>query len=354
MIKIALDVSPLSGQSRFRGVGMYIKKLLESLEKSSNLEVIRFDNGRIPPKADLVHYPYFFPFKFSLPFNLNQDFVVTVHDLIPLIFPEKYPPGIKGKFVFEIQKIFLKRAKRIITDSETSKRDIERFLGYPKNRVDVVYLAPANKVKKINDKKILSEAIKKYHLPEKFVLYIGDVNYNKNLPGLLKACRMVKVPLVVVGKQATQKDFDADHIENQSLVEFLKMAEGATDVLRLGFVEENELSALYSLASCFCMPSFYEGFGLQVLEAMSCECPVVASNVSSLPEVAGEAAILVDPQSVDSIAGGIEKILKNDELKIKLIKRGLEQIKKFSWEKVGRETEESYYKALNRRLTTKT
>lgn len=348
MIKVAIDVSPLFNQSRFRGVGMYVSKLLELLKKRADLKVFEFKNDQIPKEADLVHYPYFFPFSLNLPFYLSKRFVVTVHDLIPLVFPEAYPPGFKGKVKFMIEKNKLKKASRIITDSESSKNDIVKYIDYPENQIDVVYLSAANEVERVVDKKILLEIKKKYNLPEKFVLYVGDVNYNKNLEGLLKACRASSIKLVIVGKQAVQSDFDENHIENYPLVKLNEEIGEGKDVHKLGFIEKEDLAGLYSLATMYCQPSFYEGFGLQILEAMRCGCPVITSNVSSMPEVAGKAAILVDPHNITSISQAINSLIDDKNFKEQLIEDGYQQAKKFSWDKAVDLTINSYEKVLEK------
>lgn len=348
MINVAIDISPLSTASKFRGVGMYTKRLIAALQRQENLRVITYEGKEIPTGVDLVHYPYFFPFTLSLPFSSSKKCVVTIHDLIPLVFPNTYPPGIKGKIKFEIQKRNLKKAARIITDSKNSKKDIIHFTSFPAEKIDVVYLAPVEEIKQITDQVFLKDLAAKFKLPKKFVLYVGDVNYNKNLLSLVEACRTVEVPLVLVGRQIVQTDFDQSHIENQSLVQLNKITEGRSDVIKLGFLEEKDLAGVFSLASVYCLPSFYEGFGLSVLEAMAYKCPVVASNVSSIPEIAGEAAVLVDPYNTSQIANGIKSLLDDKNYREKMIKAGLVQAKKFSWEKTARETVKTYEKVLEK------
>jgi len=318
------------------------------LQHQENLKILTFEGKKVPTEADLVHYPYFSPFSLTLPFSSSKKCVVTIHDLIPLVFPNAYPPGIKGKIKFEIQKRNLKKAARIITDSQNSKKDIIHFTSFPKEKIDVVYLAPVEGIKQITDQVFLKDLAAKFKLPKKFVLYVGDVNYNKNLLSLVEACRMVEVPLVLVGRQIVQIDFDQSHIENQSLVQLNKITEGRSDVIKLGFLEEKDLAGVFSLASVYCLPSFYEGFGLSVLDAMAYKCPVVASNVSSIPEIAGEAAVLVDPYSTNQIANGIKSLLDDKNYREKIIKAGLIQAKKFSWEKTARETIKTYEKVLEK------
>jgi len=347
-MKVALETSALKSGHQHRGIGFYTRSLIEALKLlgEEKISLATFESGQIPADCDLVHYPFFDFFFLSLPLVKRKPIVVTIHDCTPLVFPKHYPPGVKGKFKFLIQNNSLSGVKRVITDSENSKKDIVKFLKYPSEKIDVVYLAPVNKVKKVEEKAELERITRKYKLPKDFVLYVGDVNYNKNLPGLIKACRLTKIPLVIVGKQATQKKFERKNIENEPLLQLIKLVENRKDVLRLGFVEEKELASLYTLASCYCQPSFYEGFGIQILEAMSCGCPVITSNLSSLPEVAGKAAILVDPYKVEEIAKAIRAVSVNKNLADKLRKAGSLQVEKFSWGETARKTIASYKKAL--------
>jgi len=347
-MKVAIDITPLRTGHRFRGIGFYTKNLTEALKnlKEPNFSVTLIEKGKIPFDCDLIHYPYFDFFFLTLPLRKIKPIIVTIHDCTPLVFPEHYPPGVRGRIKYQIQKFSLRGMSRVIADSENSKKDIVRFLGFPEGKIDVVYLAPANKVSKIEDREFLNSLVKKFTLPEVFVLYVGDVNYNKNLPGLIKACCLASLPLVIVGKQAVSKNFDPDNIENQSLVELNQMTEGKKDVLRVGFVEENDLAGFYTLASVYCQPSFYEGFGLSILEAMSCGCPVITSNVSSTPEVAGKAALFVNPNETREISEAIKKVLEDKLLRDNLIELGYKQVKKFSWKKCALETIASYKEAI--------
>lgn len=232
----------------------------------------------------------------------------------------------------------------MITDSRNSKKDIIKYLGFPQEKILVVYLAPVNQFKKLKNGNEKLKVKQKYQLPEKFVLYVGDVNFHKNVLGLAKACQLVKIPLVIVGKQAAGKDFDQTHSENQPLVQLIKQFGDDPRVLRLGFVSNQDLAAIYSLATVYCQPSFYEGFGLPVLEAMAFGTPVVAANVASLPEICGQAALMVDPYQPKKIALGINRILNEPKLCDRLKKDGLKQVKKFSWQKTAHETLEVYQK----------
>jgi glycosyltransferase involved in cell wall biosynthesis len=163
---------------------------------------------------------------------------------------------------------------------------------------------------------------KKYHLPAKYVLSLGTQEPRKNLKRLIEACADLPYPLVLTGKHGW-----GDKVEKPE------------HVMSLGYVDEVDLPGLYSGASVFCFPSLYEGFGFPVLEAMACGTPVVTSNISSLPEVGGEAAILIDPERVESIRQGI---LQADKERVTRIKAGLLQAQKFSWEKTAQQVLEVY------------
>jgi len=271
MIKVAIDTGPLTSGHSVRGIGVHTKFLVEYLEKIKELEVetVDFKTADLS-KYDIAHYPSFNPFFVNLPFKKKTKTVVTIHDLIYLIYPKHYPPGVKGEMKFILNKFLIRNADAIITISETSKKDIVRFLGVDPEKVFIIYLAPNPIFKKIKDKSVLSKVAKKYGLPTDFVLYVGDVNYNKNIPGLIKACEIAHLPLVIVGKHALGiEEKDLSHPELSHLREVVKNIRDDGKVMRLGFVPDEDLVAIYNLATVYCQPSFYEGFGLPILEAFS-------------------------------------------------------------------------------------
>ncbi len=340
-MKIAIDSSPLESGHSHRGVGGYTRNLINALTKiSGDIHPINFQTHNNDLKHfNLLHYTYFDLFFRTLPNHYLKKSIVTVHDVIPLLYPKHYPPGIKGKINFLIQKHNLQKAARIITVSETSKKDIVRFLKIDPNKIDVIYEAPVVRKSQV-------KVDTKLKLPNQFVLYIGDVNYNKNLITLAKACEKAKTPLVIVGKSAATNDFDKNHVENKSLLELLEKYGNSKNVIRLGYLTDTELNEVWSKATIYCQPSFYEGFGLPVLEAMQEGVPVIASKTQALVETAGGAAIFADPKNVNSFAEKIEKLLSNKKLRVELIKKGKAHIKKFSWEKAAYETLETCKKAL--------
>lgn len=352
-MNIAIDVSPLKTdhylQHRVRGTGFYINNLNRSLERYYPEDSYTFFSRgeNLPKKVDLVHYPYFEPFFLTIPLLNKCKTVVTVHDLTPLVFPSQFPRGIKGQIKWQIQKLALRRANAVITDSESSKRDIIKHVHISSRKIHVVYLAAGEEFKRIeiSSKEVqadITKLRKKYNLPEKFILYVGDVTWNKNLPRLIKAAGKKGLQLVMAGSAILNKDFDFNNPWNKDLIQIQSLAKENPGVICTGFVDQEELVVLYNLATVFVMPSIYEGFGLPVLEAMKSGCPVVTAKSGSLPEVAGNAAYYVNPLDEENIAEGLNEVFKNAELRKNLSDKGFIQAKKFSWKKTAEETMRVY------------
>ncbi len=323
MIRIGFVTTPLTSGHSARGVGFYTKNLLEHLKDQSSkfdMEIVENDLS-----ADLVHYPFFDLFTNTLPIIRNSKTVVTIHDVIPLEFPNHYPPGIKGNLNLMLQKVALGSADRVITDSYASVNTIHKYLGVPNNKIKLVYLAAADHFKPIKDKKRLSEVRKKYNLPEKFVLYVGDFNWNKNIPSLIEAVKRTGYSLVWVGKHALEiESLDLSHPELSQLKNL-----SLDSTLRLGFVPDEDLAVIYNLANVYCQPSFAEGFGLPVLEALACGTPVACSNTHSLPEITANHADYFDPHEVDQIVEALNSAMLRERYVPEL---------DFSWEKTAENT----------------
>ncbi len=349
---IGIDNSPLTTGHRFRGTGAYTKNLTEALEKyESNNTYKLFTRGDLLPKnIDLVHYPYFDPFFLTLPLRKPFPTIVTVHDIIPIIFSNKFPRGLRGEIKWLIQRYSLKGVQAIITDSECSKNDLIRVAKIDEKKIFVVHLAVGEKFGVISDQNYLTKTLTKYNLPKEFVLYVGDATWNKNVPGLIRAVQKINVPLVMVGKQLANKDFDQSNPWNKDLLEISKLIKDDKQIYNLGFVPDDDLISLYNLATVYAHPAFYEGFGLPVLEAMACGCPVITSKVSSLPEVAGEAAFYVNPKNIADISDGIRKLFSDRKLKEEFRNKGILQAQKFSWEKTVKQTVTVYKQVLKQPL----
>jgi len=271
---------------------------------------------------------------------------VTVHDLIPILYPEHFPKGIRGGIKWRIQKYSLKRKQRIITDSESSKKDIEKIIGIGKQTIDVIYLAPSlpNATVSIN----YVELMERYNLHGAYFLYVGDVNWNKNVFGLLKAFSQYLVhhksiiQLVLVGGAF----LDTTLKETQEINRLCSQLNIDGNVVRTGYVSDDDLVGLYRHATALIQPSFAEGFGLPVLEAMLYGCPVISSTTSSLQEIMGP-SLRIDPNdqrsltSVMSTASSMKPSARNE-----LIRKGKEWVHTFTWEKVASDTVRSYEKVL--------
>ena len=348
-MKIAIDISPLQSGHKVRGVGFYLEHLKNALLKYyPENNYVFFERGqKIPKDVDLIHFPYFEPFFLALPIYKKHKTVVTVHDLTPIIFPSAFPKGIKGELKWQMQKLSLKKADAIITDSVSSKKDIQGLVGIKENKISVVYLAAGEGFErfKIDDLR-LKKIKEKYNLPERFLLYVGDVTWNKNLPRLLNAVKKADVPIVMVGKNLVSENYDKLNPWNHDLNRIWELSKENNKVIRLGFVPDEDLVAIYNLAQVFIMPSLYEGFGLPVLEAMACGCPVITSKEGSLGEVAKDSAYFVDAYNAEDIEKGIREVFSNNQLKNELREKGFENVQKFSWKKTASDTLDVYRQVL--------
>ncbi len=351
-MKIAIDISPLHTGHRVRGVGFYLNNLKEALVKYYPQHTyVFFNRGEtLSADVDIVHFPYFEPFFLARPIYKRFKTVVTVHDLTPIVFPKQFPKGVKGWFKWQMQKTALLKTEAIITDSNSSKKDIVKHIKVNQYKVNVVYLAAAeNFINSKRNEKLIKEIRERHKLPGKFALYVGDVTWNKNLPRLLRAIKKINLPLVMIGKAITSIDYDRKNPWNKDLVKVQELIKENKNITSLGFISSEELTQIYKMATVFTMPSLYEGFGLPVLEAMASELPVITSKEGSLEEVAGDGAFFVNAYSEDDIVSGIKKVFNSEKLQVELKEKGKEQAKKFSWQKTANETVEVYKRVLNER-----
>ena len=344
-INIALVDPPIAGH-KFRGTGTYGEELFKALKKKEEVDISWVNYGSDIKEFDLVHYPYFDPFFLTLPIMKHKPTVVTVHDLIPLRFPDQFPKGIRGEIKWFIQKLSLGGAEVILTDSVASKNDIAKFTEIDKEKIKVVYLGVRNEFKVIKEGNILDKVRRKYSLPEKFLLHVGDVNYNKNISGMIKAFAKISQKYSDLYSILVGNGFIEDSPQLSQLINIISQLGVGDKIKRLGYIELLDLVGVYNLAQVYLQLSFAEGFGIPVLEAMASGCLVISSNTSSLPELVGEASLLVNPKNEEEIAENIEIILTNKGEMQELREKGIKRAKEFTWEKCAEETLEVYKSIL--------
>jgi glycosyltransferase involved in cell wall biosynthesis len=290
--------------------------------------------------ADLLHSPHY-----VLPLLLRQRSVVTIHDCIHLLFPEYLPNRLAPRYAREMMGSAIRRSDLVLTVSEASRRDILSF--YPDTapeRVEVVPNAIDEGILQDPGEEEMERVRERYQIRGRFILYAGNIKPHKNLERLITAFGQLKqrpghedVKLLIIGDEVNRYGGLRRSVEAAGIRQ---------DVRFFGFVPERTLAALYRLADVFAFPSLYEGFGLPPLEAMACGTPVLTSRISSLPEVVGDAALLVDPYNVEDISAGLERLLGDEALRAALVVRGQARVKQFSWDRSVRAIHAHYMKVL--------
>ncbi len=290
--------------------------------------------------VDLLHSPHYVAPVIGL-----VPTVVTIHDCIHLLFPQYLPNRFASRYAHFMIGRAVRKSARVLTVSDASRHDIIQF--FPEadpERISVIPNAIDPSVFEDPGEEERRRVKERYQIGSRFVLYAGNIKPHKNLERLIDAFGSLKragglddLTLLIIGDEINQYT---------SLRRCVEAAGVRQDVRFFGFVPDRTLSALYRMASVFAFPSLYEGFGLPPLEAMACGTPVVTSRLSSLPEVVGDAALLVDPYSVEDIAAAIRRLLADDELRSRLIERGYERAASFSWERSVRAIHETYMSVI--------
>lgn len=369
-MKIGFDISilPLG-----RGVGKYIYELLKgyaaidnvnefrlffnspkSLPTNLNIPNFRIQRYRIPNKilsilwltlrfpsikhfigdVDLFHSPAHSPVYAICPPAKN--WIVTVHDLFT--FKLRYKKKTRKKEM-KILKLIEKEAAHIITVSESTKRDLLEIIPSVASRTSVIYEGIGEKYTVLDG---YEQILNKYKLPDKYILFVGSADHNKNLTRLLDAFKnisnLIDYDLVLVGDLKWRY---------QKVIEYINAKRLKERVILPGYIKEEDLPAVYNGADLFVSPSLYEGFGLTLLEAMACGTPVITSNISSMPEIVGESGMLVDPYDTEMIGDAIMYLLENGSIRKKLIDEGLEHIKRFTWRNCAKATLDIYNKVYS-------
>ena len=282
---------------------------------------------------DLYHVPK----NTGVPLFSPVPVVVTIHDVIPHVFPQQYLKNILERIYYEAAiRISITRSQKIITISEFSKQALIQHYGVKPEKIAVTLLAYNRAFRKIEDAAVLNPVREKYNLNDRYLLAIGGSEYRKNMQRLIHVYQRHfsgAYKLVVIGGKWRDVDLPARYASDKN-IRFLTN------------IPEEDLIAIYNMAAVFVFPSFYEGFGIPVLEGMACGVPVVTSKVSSMPEVGGEAAVYFDPYDETDMAEKIESVLKNERLRKEMIAKGLQKVKEYSWEKCAEETLQIYREVL--------
>ncbi len=256
--------------------------------------------------------------------------IITIHDLSFLRYP--YFFSLKRNLwhkIINVKKI-IKNFDHIVAMSENTKKDIIELCKISEEKISVIYSGVSEKYYKIDDKKNIK--IKNFpNLPKKFILFLGTLEPRKNVDGIIKAYNKLRknnnfdeYELVIAGGKGWK---------NKNIYNAFKNSKYKNDIQFLGYVDNKDKNYLYNLADLFVYPSFYEGFGLPPIEAMACGCPVIASSVSSLPEIVGSAGIMVNPHDISEISQAMNDILSDKNLQNKLSQKGIKKAKEFNWEK---------------------
>jgi glycosyltransferase involved in cell wall biosynthesis len=357
-VRIAIDARKL----RDYGIGTYVRNLLRQLARQdeaneyvvlcreTDCDTVEALGPRFRPVPESAG-PYSITEQFAIPMDLRRESidlfhaphyvlppltpctsVVTIHDCIHLRFPQYLPNRIGYAYARAQMWTATHRAARVITVSEASKRDILRYFRVPESRIDVIYNAIDDRFWEKPDIDEMNRVRERYQLTNPFVLYAGNIKPHKNLERLIEAFHLLRqnspdlrdVQLLIIGDEISKYATLRRAVHRHKLHKHVRF---------FGFVPDQTLAALYRLANVFVFPSLYEGFGLPPLEAMASGTPVITSNVSSLPEVVGDAAIMIDPYESEAIAGAMHRVLTDEGLRAELRRKGLARAREFSWER---------------------
>jgi glycosyltransferase involved in cell wall biosynthesis len=286
-------------------------------------------------RAQVLHEPHY-----VLPPLVRCKSVVTIHDCIHLRFPQYLPNRAALTYARAQMGSAARRSHRILTVSEASKRDILHYFPVHPEKITVIHNAIDERFAVPPPEEDVQRVAERYQLRDKFVLYVGNVKPHKNLERLIDAFHLLRqtsglddVKLVLIGDEISRYSALRRAVHRYNLHKFVRF---------LGFLSDETLAIVYRLAGVFVFPSLYEGFGLPPLEAMASGTPVVTSNVSSLPEVTGDAALLVDPTSAEAIADAMRRVLTDATLSADLSARGLRRAQEFSWERAAARIRDIY------------
>jgi glycosyltransferase involved in cell wall biosynthesis len=308
--------------------------------KINRFERILFENFSLPAYFRRNNFNLYHSPNYVLPYLANIPSVLTIHDLLTLDRPELCQTESALYFKFFLPPS-VKKAIRIIAVSNTVKKDILNHFNLPEDKIEVIYHGVNSIFKKSTDGAILE----KYHLPEKYILFVGNLEPKKNLERLIRAFDLLKrntdIPhkLVIVGKKGWKY---------QSVFDTVAGLKINSEVIFTGYVPLEDLPVIHSMAGLFVFPSLYEGFGIPPLEAMACGAPVLVSDKGALPEITGGTCLQVDPFDMNRIAQGMHQLLTDTHLRNKSVRSGREWVSRFTWENAAKETLKVYEQAINK------
>ena len=321
-----------------RNLGPRFEPLVERAGHYSIREQVTLPVALARAGVDLFHAPHYVVSPLT-----TVPYVVTIHDCIHLRFPQYLPNRTGRVYARTVMKMAARRARRVLTVSQASKEDILHFLGVPDSKVEVIYNAIDERIATPPSQDEITRVCQRFQLTSPYVLYTGNIKPHKNVDRLIEAYSILRrrgfeqLKLVIIGDDISK------YPNLRRLVHRFQLHQ---HVRFFGFVPEATLAVLYRMAAMFVFPSLCEGFGLPPLEAMAAGTPVVTSNVSSLPEVVGDAALLVDPMDAGAIAHAMARLLEDDDLRRDLIQRGYERARSFSWARSAARVREVYGEVL--------
>jgi len=334
-----LLVLPPQAHDVVKAANGQVEKIFPAIQYYSVREQVELPRILRRHRVDLLHSPHF-----NLPLLRPCPTVVTIHDVIYLACPQDMPSRLGRLYYHAMMAASVRLAEVILTDSEFSKRDIVRYLGADPQKIEVVYPGVDPGFQRVLDATGREAVLSRYKIDQEFVLYTGIYKLRKNHAGLLHAFRQFlmcgeRAKLVIAGPLG----------EGEPLLRRLSEELGiAESVVFTGFVPDADLPVLYSSARLYACPSLYEGFGFTVLEAMACEVPVVCSPETSLPEVAGDAAVYANPRDPLEFAAALHSVFSDTALRSRMASAGLKNCQRFSWRGAARQTLAAYHHAAGR------
>ena len=369
-MRIGIDIRSLQNDSQLRGIGTYTRCLVKAVLEADRVNEYVFFAFKGLPVPDFLRegvfekarierltrrqkhfvwmcgqflFPYaarkerldlFYSPEYIVPVLARAKKVITVHDFINSDYPLYHKRNlILRRIYYRLKDKTLHKADKVISVSHYTKEKIRQLCGIDESRIAVIHEAAQDCFRPVSDSDLFARTREKYGIDARFILYAGALDYHKNIDGLIKAFSRIKdkeAALVLAGVKNDPRYFESI----QRLIADLHLERR---VLLLGYIPQEDLVSLYNMAESVISVSFYEGFGLPVIEAMACAKPVIASGNTSMAEIVGDCGILVNPHNLEEITAAMDSLLSNEGLRKTLAEKGFERSKEFSWEKAARQ-----------------